>query len=153
MAQAVWIPGWYALDQSLEIGVEDEFVFWRVTAYTLGNSRGLVFYNTVWHEGDGVFGTGRILTIRHPELGDIRKIDTRGLDYTITLMDGAELLVNAEEEPGKIFDGQPGDWTESKRVILDWQCAVTFDALSELSTESKRKRSRAGSPLPFPRRQ
>lgn len=142
MVHAAWIPGWYELDQPLEVGVEREFVFWRVVPHYLSNSEGLVFYNTLWHEGDGVFGTGRILRIRHLELGDIRNIDTRGLDYTITLVDGSELLVNAEEEPGKMFEGRPGDWTESKRVILDWQCEVTFEALSELSTESRRRRTR-----------
>lgn len=142
MVHAAWIPGWYELDQPLEVGVEEEFVFWRVVPDYLYNSESLVFYNTLWHEGDGVFGTGRILKIRHPELGDIRKINTRGLDYTITLMDGSELLVNAEEEPGKMFEGRPGDWIESKREISDWQCDVTFEALSELSTESKRRRTK-----------
>lgn len=142
MVHAAWIPGWYELDQPLEIGVEDEFVFWRVVPDYLLDSADLVFYNTLWHEGDGVFGTGRILMIQHPELGDIRKIDTRGLDYTITLMDDSELLVNAEEEPGKMYEGRPGNWTESKRVISDWQCAVAFEPLSELSTERKRRRTK-----------
>jgi hypothetical protein len=58
-----------------------------------------VFYNTIWHPGDGVFADGKIAAIRHPQLGDIRKIDTRGLDYSITLMDGTELLVNAQQFP------------------------------------------------------
>jgi hypothetical protein len=137
MVHAAWIPGWYELDQPLEVGAEGEFIFWRVVPDYLGNSKDLVFYNTLWHERNGVFGTGKISEIRHPQLGNIRKIDTRGLGYTITLLDGTEFLVNAEEEPGKMFEGEPGDWTESRRVISDWQCEVTFEALSELSTESK----------------
>ncbi len=41
-----------------------------------------------------------------------------------------------------MFEGRPGNWTESKRIISDWQCDVMFEALSELSTQSKRRRTK-----------
>jgi hypothetical protein len=108
MIRALWIPGWYELDPHLEVGFDDEFAFWRVVSDNLSAISSWVFYNTIWEQGQGIFATGKITAIRHPELGEIRKIDTRGLDYTITLADGVELLVNAEEEPGKTYERQLG---------------------------------------------
>src|SRR5262249_60025995 len=64
----------------------------------------LVLYNTLWHPEDAVIASGTIAAIRHSELGEVRKVDTRGLDYTITLAHGSELTVNAEEEPGKMYE-------------------------------------------------
>jgi hypothetical protein len=120
----------------LEVGLDAEFVFWRVVPDHLRGPERLVFYNTIWHPGDGLFASGTIVAIRHPELGEIRKIDTRGLDYTITLADGTELLANAEEDPGKIYERTSGNWVESNRVVSDWRIDVDFESLSELSTES-----------------
>ncbi len=48
-------------------------------------------------------------------------MDTRGLDYTITLADGTDLRVNAEETPGTCYE----------RVIRDWRFVIEFEALSE----------------------
>jgi hypothetical protein len=135
MVHAIWIPGWHELDPLLEVGLEDEFVFWRVTPEGFD---GPMFYNTLWKPGDGLFASGKIVAIHHPELGEIHKVDTRGLDYTITFADGAELLINAEEEPGKMHEENSGNWIESKRVVSDWRFDIYFESLSELSPESKR---------------
>lgn len=142
MEYVAWVPGWYELDQPLEVGLEDEFAFWRVVPEGLRGPERLVFYNGLWHPEDGVFACGKISAIRHADFGDIRKVDTRGLDYTITLADGTELLVNAEEEPGKIYEGQFGAWTESKRVISNWRFEVEFDWLSNSYAERKCPRKR-----------
>ena len=94
-----------------------------------------------------VLGAGRTFSsIRHPELGEIRKVDTHGFDYTIILADGTEIVVNAEEDPGKMFEGKPGAWVESKRVVSQWRFAVEFESLSEFSPEPKRKRRRTQRP-------
>lgn len=45
-----------------------------------------------------------ILTINHKQLGKIKGIITIGLDYTIYLWDGRVLSVNAEKDPGKIYN-------------------------------------------------
>jgi hypothetical protein len=64
---------------------------------------------------------GTIAAIRHPELGAVRKVDTRGLDYTITLADGTELRVEAEETPGVCYE----------RQVTGWRFGVEFESLSE----------------------
>ena len=139
MERVTWIPGWYELDPLLEVGLDDEFVFWRVVPEHFYGIETLVFYNAVWHPEDGVFASGKIAAIRHPELGEIRKIDTSGLDYTITLADGTDLMVNAEEDPGNMYEGRPGNWVESKHVVSEWRFEVHFESLSELSAESKNR--------------
>ena len=142
MVQVAWVPGWYELDPQLEVGLEDEFAFWRAVPEHLRGPEEFVLYNTLWHPEDGIFASGKISSIRHAELGDIRKVDTRGLDYTISLADGTEIVVNAEEDPGKMFEGKPGAWVESKRVVSQWRFAVEFESLSEFYSERKRKRRR-----------
>jgi hypothetical protein len=126
----------------LEVGREDEFAFWRVVPEYLRGPEVLVLYNDLWRPEDGQFASGKIVSIRHPDLGDIRKVDTCGLDYTITLADGTEIVVNAEEDPGKMFEGKPGAWMESKRVVSQWRFAIEFESLSAFSPHRKRKRRR-----------
>jgi hypothetical protein len=146
MVQVIWIPGWYELDPCLEVGLKDEFAFWRVVPKHLRGSEELVLYNDLSHPGEPMFAVGKISSIRHPELGEIRKVDTHGFDYTIILADGTEIVVNAEEDPGKMFEGKPGAWVESKRVVSQWRFAVEFESLSEFSPEPKRKRRRTQRP-------
>ena len=104
MERAAWIPGWYELDQPLEVGLAGEFAFWRVVPDHLRGPERLVLYNTLWEPEDAAIAHGVVVAIHHPDLGEIRKVDTHGLDYTIILADGIEFLVNAEEEPGKLFE-------------------------------------------------
>ena len=137
MERAAWVPGWYELDQPLEVGLEAEFVFWRIVPDYLRRPERLVFYNDTWRPEQGVFAQGKIASIRHPELGEIRKVDTRGLDYTIILLDGTMLAVNAEEYPGKIYEGQPGAWVESPRALSDWTLEVEFESISETYPERR----------------
>ena len=64
-------------------------------------------------------------------MGAVRKVDTRNLDYTITLADGTELRVNAEEEPGKLYERAGEQWRRSSKVVGNWRFVVEFEALSE----------------------
>src|SRR5262249_48264741 len=98
-AVAAWVPGWYGLDRPLEVGVTAEFAFWRAVPSHLRGPESLVLYNILWRPQDVIVACGTIAAIRHRELGDVQKVDTRGLSYTITLIDGTELLVEAEEQP------------------------------------------------------
>jgi hypothetical protein len=91
----------------------------------------LVLYNTLWHPEDAVVARGTIVAIRRSELGAVRKVDTSGLYYTITLADGAELTVNAEEEAGKLYERAGEQWRELARVVGDWRFVVEFESLSE----------------------
>jgi hypothetical protein len=131
MEAVAWVPGWYELDPPLEVGLTDEFAFWRIVPDYLRGPEPLVLYNTLWHPKDVVVARGTIAAIRHPELGAIRKVETRGLDYTFTLADGTELAVNAEEEPGKLYERGGEHWQESQRVISAWRFVVEFESLSE----------------------
>ena len=97
-AVAAWVPGWYELDPPLEVGL------------------------TLWRSQDAVIAHGTIAGIRHQDLGEVRKVDTRGLDYTISLADGSELLVEAEETPGVCYQ---------RRDIKDWRFIVSFESLSD----------------------
>jgi hypothetical protein len=83
--------------------LDREFAFWRLVPEHLRGPEPLVLYNDIWRPEDMVVSHGKIVAIRHPMLGNVRKVDTRGLDYTITLKNSTELLVNAEEEPGRLF--------------------------------------------------
>jgi hypothetical protein len=127
-----WVPGWYELDAQLEVGQTDEFAFWRIVPDHLCGPERLVLYNTLWHPEDAVIAHGTITSIWHPEFGAVRKVDTRGLDYTINLADGTQILVNAEEEPGKLYERSGDEWEESQRAVSDWRFVVEFESLSEL---------------------
>jgi hypothetical protein len=142
VVQVAWVPGWYELDPLLEVGLEGEFAFWRNVPELLRGEEAFVLYNDLWHPQDGMFASGKITAIWHPEFGDIRKVDTRGLDYTIILSDGTGILVNAEEDPGKLFDGGPGTWVESNRIVSQWRFVVEFESLSDFSPEPTRRRTR-----------
>ena len=39
--------------------------------------------------------------------------------------------VNAEEDPGSVYERVGGKWAESSRVINDWRFIVEFESLSE----------------------
>lgn len=142
MIQAAWIPGWYALDPYLEVGLKGEFAFWRTVPEHLRGAEELVLYNDLLIPGEPVFAFGRISDIRHPNLSGIRRVDTRGLDYTITLADGAAIVVNAEEDPGRMFEGKSGAWVESTRVVSQWRFTVEFESLSDFTPEPQSKRRR-----------
>jgi len=131
MTLAAWVPGWYELDPPLEIGLTGEFRFRREVPPHLLGLEPLVLYNTLWHPEDAVVAHGTIAGIRHPELGEIRKVDTRGLDYVITLADGTELLVNAEEDPGRLYVRVDGKWVTSSWDLKGWRFIVQFAELSE----------------------
>lgn len=129
--EAAWIPFWYELDQPIEVGLAKEFAFWRVVPDYLGPEP-LVFHNGPWRRDEVFVARGSIKTISHSELGAVRKVDTRGLDYTITLTDGTELTVNAEEEPGELYERSNERWEESSHSVSDWKFVVEFDSLGEL---------------------
>lgn len=131
MVEVAWVPGWYELDPPLEVGLTDVFAFWRVVPDHLCGPEPLVMYNSLWCPQDAVLASGTIAAIHHPELGTIRKVDTCGFDYTITLIDGTELTINAEEEPGKLYEWHGEQWRESSRVVGNWRFVVVFESLSQ----------------------
>mgnify|MGYP000025707077 FL=1 len=56
-------------------------------------------------------------------MGDIKGIITIGLDYSIYLSDGNVIIVNAEENPGKIYDSQ--------YVVSGWSFDVQINIIEK----------------------
>lgn len=125
---ALWIPAWYELDPSLVVGATDKFVF-----HPAVENEALTFFSAV-HTADAMAATGTIKAIFHAVLGEIESVDTQGLDYTFVLKDGRRLLVNAEDEPGLIYEWLDDSWQRSDMRIRDWQLAVQFSSLSPLQS-------------------
>ncbi|VAW72226.1 hypothetical protein MNBD_GAMMA12-1658 [hydrothermal vent metagenome] len=103
--KCIYVMDWYELDQSVVVGQVGVFYF-------LENSEPPQFYCGLFSNANSELRSCKIYSIHHPELGQIRELNTKGLDYTITLVNGKSFEVNAEEEPGKVFGFpmQPKDW-------------------------------------------
>lgn len=91
-----------------------------------------MFYNALHGRGRVVTAVGTIVSITHPKLGAVRKVDTKGLDYTFFLEDGRELVVNAEEDPGKLHEPIDGDWQPAAFQPDDWTLTVQLAELAPL---------------------
>lgn len=108
-----WIPEWYELDWNIIVGDIDLFTL-----------KGDCFLNGFMREEEASDTVRlKILSITHPVLGALKGIVAIGLDYTVYLSDGRILTVNAEEEPGHIYD--------TSLVIDDWTCEVKASILEE----------------------
>lgn len=68
----------------------------------------------------------------HSRLGPIQKVDTKGLDYTLILANGRALMVNAEEEPGKLYEHLDGRWQPAPFQPDDWTLKVELVELGPL---------------------
>ncbi|MBK7113281.1 MAG: hypothetical protein IPH60_12645 [Flavobacteriales bacterium] len=91
-----WCAAWHELDQPIRIGLENEFIL-------ILNENGRLQFDTGF-VGDGLTlsTTGRIERIEHKFLGEIEEIDTNGLSYRISTVEGDIVQVEAEETPGVI---------------------------------------------------
>ena len=121
--QAIWHPNWYEMDQSIAVGQFDEFDFFVNPPTTIENDGLPVFYNDDWHERCRHLydrQKKRILSIWHPVLGQIQSIDTKGLDYTFTMVNGQVLKVEAEESPGLVYS--------HPEPICDWRIYVQMES-------------------------
>ncbi len=143
---AVWSPGWHKLDQSLELGQTERFWFFsnpetsKHEEIQLGHSHDhesaeqngnkisagatLYFFNQLRAEkGTSQVRSAKVVGIGHKELGQLRQIDTNGMDYIFVAMDGTEYVVNAEEEPGQLYDDETN--------ISDWKFEVLLADVSD----------------------
>ncbi|MFT5528164.1 MAG: hypothetical protein ACI9HK_006152 [Pirellulaceae bacterium] len=116
---AIWFPYWYELDQSIEVGVEGEFHFFKTPPPSLAEPDHDVFYNGLWESHASVVRHITIRSIRNICFGDVQKINAVGLDYRLTFPDGRTLKIDAEESPGAACD-----WPEP---ITDWRFYVDLD--------------------------
>lgn len=110
---------WYNLDDSLEPGDECELV-----------PAGEGIYRSIFSGRDR--GTNerirvRIDAIANPTLGAMRRLDcSESFHYYFHLASGDVVCVNAEEEPGAIFDPTSETWRGN------WQGRYLVDAVLEL---------------------
>jgi hypothetical protein len=127
---AEWRPGWYELDQGIEVGLRAQFAFFPPGTHD-GNGP-LVFYNTLWRPEEAVAARGTIARIVHPVLGAVQKVDTQGLDYTFVLADGRRFVVDAEEEPGQLFEESAQGWRRVTPPVESWTLFVDITDLTPL---------------------
>ena len=124
-----WIPSWYELDQCIVAGDVDLFY--------LSNEN--CFVDDFNRDADEV--RAEILTINHKQLGRIKGIITIGLDYTIYLWDGRVLNVNAEEDPGKIYNDSINIevWKFDVEVNIVERTGFTLGERVQIMTPTERK--------------
>lgn len=111
-----WTAAWYELDQTIIVGDKDWF-------YLPSDENNHSFFKELYDGNSFIRKKLAIEKITHPVLGDVRGIVAIGLDYTIFLTDGTVLEVNAEEQPGQIYN--------SSLVIDDWTFDVEVRVLDE----------------------
>ncbi len=138
MERAAWDPGWFDCDQSIAVGLTDEFAFWRRVPDHLRGPEELVFYQRGWDAAqDIVLATGTITALVHPELADLRAVVIGGANYRFHLADGTSFDVDQEQDPGSVCDawtydasGTPGP--RPRPTTTTWRIVVEFDSLSGL---------------------
>ena len=124
-----WISSWYELDQCIVVGDVDLFY--------LSNEN--CFADDFNRDADEV--RAEILTINHKQLGRIKGIITIGLDYTIYLEDGRVLSVNAEEDPGKIYNDSINieEWRFDVEVNIVERTGITLGERVQMMSSTERK--------------
>ena len=128
---ALWTPGWYELDQTLVVGERQKYWFFQTPpedCSKLGEDVDLVFYNQLDSTKNCTVRYSRIVEMHHPQLGQLLRVDTDGLDYIFFTVEGEEIVVNAEEEPGSTC--------ETDLEVEDWSVFVTLSEVSEPVAET-----------------
>ena len=123
---ALWTPGWYELDQTLVIGERQKFWFFQAPpedCQTLGENVDLVFYNQLDSTKNCSVRYAKIVEMHHPQLGQLLRVDTDGLDYIFVPVEGDEIVVNAEEDPGSTY--------EAGVEVDNWSVFVQLTEVSE----------------------
>ncbi len=124
----MWAPGWYELDQPLAVGQSNQFWFYRQPPADLPDveSYDFVFFNRFSAVDNCQVRTAHVISIEHPELGPLARVDTAGLDYVFITDRGDNIVVNAEESPGTVFQ------KESESLLVDnWSISVVLTNVSE----------------------
>ena len=124
---AIWYPAWHALDQTLVVGLRQRYFFFqslpkRIASMASSEQPDLVFFNGLDSATDSQIRFANIVRIEHPDIGEILRVDTFGLDYIIYPTNGEEIVVDGEEEPGTVLSG----WDP----IKDWTMQVEMEQIS-----------------------
>lgn len=118
---ALWLPGWYEMDQPLRVTQRVNLWFYRIPPADIPNVEDFdfIFFNQLSAPDNCQVREATVVSIEHHQLGPMREVETQGLDYVFFTTSGETIVVNAEENPGST---QPptlniNDW--SLRVILE----------------------------------
>ncbi len=122
---ALWNPGWYELDQTLVAGETSRFWFFQTppSDFPQVENFDFVFYNQMASASNIQVREARVVSITHPQIGELKRIDTDGLDYIFYPVEGREIIVNAEEDPGTVYD--------APLIITEWSVQVHLGGVSE----------------------
>ena len=96
MTAAIWVPAWFELDQSVVVNDRDIF-FFEMSANPLRFSN---------FAGDvPIFeAEATVVGILHEVLGELRAILAENLDYELIKPDGSRIRIDAEQDPGRVYD-------------------------------------------------
>lgn len=121
---AIWTPSWYEMDQSLVVGLRSKFWFFQDNpSMDEDESVDFVFFNQLDSAANSEIRFACIDEIHHEVLGPLSRIDTDGLDYIFTTVDGEDIVVDAEEDPGNTYEGE--------FEVEDWTVVVVLSEVSE----------------------
>jgi hypothetical protein len=120
-----WTAAWYELDQTIVVGDKAWF-------YLPSDENKHSFFCDLYQSNPFIRKKLEIMQITHPVLGNVNGIVTIGLDYTFYLADGTVLEVNAEEQPGQIYN--------SSVVIDDWMFDVVVNVIDEADLQEHDKK-------------
>ena len=126
---ATWNPGWYELDQTLLLGERQKLWFFQdpppseTEAVESQSTPDFVFFNQLDSTTNCQVRFAKVVEMVHPTLGPLSKIDTDGCDYIFFPVDGEEVVVNAEEDPGNTYD--------EKLDIDQWMVFVKLEDVSQ----------------------
>ena len=123
---ALWVPGWYELDQTLVLGENQKLWFFQTPPediVTDETTPDFIFFNQLDSTTNCQVRSARVIEMVHPQIGPLARIDTDGCDYLFFPIDGEEIVVNAEEEPGQVYD---------ENIKIDqWMVHVTLEDVSD----------------------
>ena len=119
--KVIWKPYWYELDQPLIVG---EKLKYYLTKDKLCLANGGATDQDIEIEAE-------ITNIYHSELGELLKVDTKGLTYTFYLLDGTHIVIDAEENPG--------DPEYDNYKVSNWDLSVTLKDVVETGLSSKQR--------------
>ncbi len=128
---ALWVPGWYELDQTLTLGEMQKLWFFQTPPEAiLHEGVGIgeatpdyVFFNQLDSTTNCQIRFARVTEMIHPQIGPLTRIDTDGCDYLFFPVDGEEIVVNAEENPGQSYDEDLN--------VSDWAVHVMIEDVSD----------------------
>lgn len=123
MKKLIYTPSWYEMDQPLILGKKDKFYI----------SKDKKSFSNEFASYDDVEIEGIITKIYHPEPGEFKELNTKGLVYRFYKIDGSLIKVEAEETPWHI------EYPPGHKDITNWDFEVELSDYIETGYSSKKR--------------